>query len=396
MSTYDITLTDPLSSGFTIQPGAFDGPGGSRSNTTLRLYGRGALEWGEAVDENLVRLAETFAGATAPLNPLPGQLWMRVRYYWHDTSATATTGWWFYNPAINAATNLPTGWQRLNSTGTISSVAATNPTIGSYYFDATTSILYRWDAAYKQAAAAWMPRAFSSSNLGGAAPTVQPEQDLRVWDRYSNGGAGQWVPPVTTSSSTIAPQQPQVGALWFDTANQTLKFWNGSSWVVLVGGNGSSLTIPTLSLTGDINMQSHRITNLVMSVNATPSEAANKSYVDATISSSLGSSGFAADNAVVHKSGDTMSGTLNMSNNTISSVAAPVGANDATNKHYVDTTVSQAITRLGTIVAPSTTPTIYTSLVSSNKAGDIAIVGGNIYIAVAANAWRQVWPPLYQ
>jgi len=45
MSTYDITLSDPLKSGFLIQPGGFNGPGGAQSNSSLRLYGRGALEW---------------------------------------------------------------------------------------------------------------------------------------------------------------------------------------------------------------------------------------------------------------------------------------------------------------------------------------------------------------
>ena len=43
MSTYDITPTDPLRDGFLISPGSFDGPGGSRANTTLRLYGEALL-----------------------------------------------------------------------------------------------------------------------------------------------------------------------------------------------------------------------------------------------------------------------------------------------------------------------------------------------------------------
>ena len=89
MTTYVIDYSDPLKSEFSIQPGSFDGPGGSVSSTSLRLYGRGALEWGESVDENLVRLLENFAGATPPLNPTAGQMWFQQKLYWRNTTPGA-------------------------------------------------------------------------------------------------------------------------------------------------------------------------------------------------------------------------------------------------------------------------------------------------------------------
>ena len=42
----------------------------------------------------------------------------------------------------------------------------------------------------------------------------------------------------------------------------------------------------------------------------------------------------------VNKAGDTMSGTLNMGNNTIAAVANPINSTDAVNKNYVDSLVS--------------------------------------------------------
>lgn len=50
-------------------------------NTTscsLALVGRGAVNYGQAFAENFVKLAENFANATAPSNPLTGQQWYDV------------------------------------------------------------------------------------------------------------------------------------------------------------------------------------------------------------------------------------------------------------------------------------------------------------------------------
>ena len=41
-------------------------------------------------------------------------------------------------------------------------------------------------------------------------------------------------------------------------------------------------------------------------------------------------------NTKVNKSGDTMSGELNMGNNKITDLSAPISDNDATNKKFVD------------------------------------------------------------
>ena len=151
---YIIDFTDPLKQSFSIPVSGFNGPGGTQANTTLRLYGRGALDWGEAVDEDLVRLVENFSGASSPLYPTDGQMWREVRMYWHNTTAGPSDGWYVYNPNTHI-------WALANGTGTIGS-GPTTPTIGNLYFDNATSKLYLYDSRYKQQTAAYFERSYSA------------------------------------------------------------------------------------------------------------------------------------------------------------------------------------------------------------------------------------------
>lgn len=432
MSTYDITLTDPLMSGFTIQPGAFDGPGGSRANTTLRLYGRGALEWGEAVDEDLVRLAETFAGSTPPLNPIPGQLWMRVRYYWHDTSATPTTGWWFYDPRVGQR-----AWQRLNGTGTISDSPSSNPTIGSYYVDTTTNALYRWDSAYKQAGAAWLNRNYSASNLSGSAPSQQPEQDLLVWDQFANSGAGRWATPLTVAAVGSAPQEAQQGTLWYDLTTGKLKIWTGTEWKEILGPTNGGAT----TATGNINMQNYSITNLADgNIVAGNKEAVNGGTVYAyvtdaisdlsgvylpltggTVTGNLTVNGTSSHGGTANFSGNvnisgtaaigtanitalTVSSSASMNNQRIQSLGNGTAASDAVNKGQLDTAITNLSNSLGGITSANVS--MVWSGSGTYKKGDIYVDTSQaiprIYIAVASGTaappstnWRLVFPAAF-
>lgn len=52
----------------TLQPGALNGPGGVQRDSDLRLYGMGALLWGEGVGENFLRITENFASPAKELN----------------------------------------------------------------------------------------------------------------------------------------------------------------------------------------------------------------------------------------------------------------------------------------------------------------------------------------
>ena len=89
------------------------------------------------------------------------------------------------------------------------------------------------------------------------------------------------------------------------------------------------------TMSGALDMQNHKVTNV-----AAPTEtadAANKGYVDTAVS---GLTDGTTAMPYVKKSGDTMTGALNMQNNKVTNVAAPTETADAANKGYVDTAIS--------------------------------------------------------
>lgn len=64
------------------------------STTDITLVGKGYIGFGEAVNENFVKMLENFSGTSAPTNPLAGQLWwdssaLRLKVY---TGSYWTTG----------------------------------------------------------------------------------------------------------------------------------------------------------------------------------------------------------------------------------------------------------------------------------------------------------------
>lgn len=141
-----------------LQPGALNGPGGTQRNSDLRLYGLGALLWGEGMDENILRLAENFACPPKELNdynpssglndydpasdpvlpkdendlgvgqgitvPIPGQQWYNTnngQMYTYDGSSWAISG------------GISTG-----------STAPSNPEEGDLWFDTNVPQLKIW------------------------------------------------------------------------------------------------------------------------------------------------------------------------------------------------------------------------------------------------------------
>ena len=80
------------------------------------------------------------------------------------------------------------------------------------------------------------------------------------------------------------------------------------------------------TMTGDLNMNTHKITGVATPTGNT--DAANKEYVDNTTTE--------LDGKFLPLAGGTMSGNIDMNGNTIQNVKDPVNAQDAANKEYVD------------------------------------------------------------
>ena len=85
------------------------------------------------------------------------------------------------------------------------------------------------------------------------------------------------------------------------------------------------------TMTGTLDMQNHKVTNVAVPTET--ADAANKGYVDTAIS---GLTNGTTAMPYVKKAGDSMSGVLSMSNNKVTNVADPTADGDAVNKKYVD------------------------------------------------------------
>jgi hypothetical protein len=297
---YIIDYTDPLKASFSIPPYGFNGPGGNQSNTTMRLYGRGALNWGESVDENLVRLTENFFGATAPLSGSDGQVWLEAQLYWHNTTAGVYDGWYVYNLVDN-------DWDLVNGTGTVAS-SAVSTTLGSVYYDAGASTFYLYESLYKQQPADWIPRAFTVSTV---APTASDEPVVN-WKTY-NSHRGEWLFHSNAIMSATAPDVDLVkgGNTWINTTDGSLSYFNGTDWVSLVASESI------------IDMGGNNLINLPDQTYELPdsNNAASIKYVNTAITTVVGDVG--AD--YVLKAGDTMTGALVLAGNPVNPLeAAPM------------------------------------------------------------------------
>lgn len=123
--TYTINKTDgnELTK---IPDGTFD-----TSSTSITLIGKNVTSFGEALNENFVKLLENFASTTAPENPVRGQIWFDVsnnRLNVYDGSAFRASG----GPQVGprAPTSLVTGDLWIN-----------NDTNQLYFYDGTDLVL---------------------------------------------------------------------------------------------------------------------------------------------------------------------------------------------------------------------------------------------------------------
>ena len=85
---YIIKKTDPANGQFTIKPYTTNGPAtpvltapldtnAVTANTSLILLGKGMNDYGDIIASDFVHMLENFAGPTAPVYPLQGQLWYK-------------------------------------------------------------------------------------------------------------------------------------------------------------------------------------------------------------------------------------------------------------------------------------------------------------------------------
>lgn len=326
MTTYNIDYSDPLRTGFSIVPGGLDGPGGIESHTSLRLYGRGALEWGESVDENLVRLNENFAGATAPVVPIAGQLWVRQSLYVKNGAS-------FFRWNISLEI-----WQPLTVVTVANSITAQLPgtSVGSYVYSTADAKLYRWDAAYKQKAASWLPR---SLTVQATNPTSQlPVQDLLIYDEYTS----TWVPPRATAIGAGLPASGDYdGQFYYDTDTGILYIWNAreNEWQAILGPSNGGGSSPA---SGDIDMQNlYSVINMVTPLSTSLHHATTVEYVNTEIGNAISSMTSTNSGLYVTKTGgSTMNGTYTLTGTLNASATVSAATLTGTNATITNGTVT--------------------------------------------------------
>lgn len=403
MTTYFINFADPLRNrfptglnygeqvyAFAIAPGGFNGPGGSVSSSNLRLYGRGALEWGEAVDENMLRLAENFSGSTPPPFAVGGQLWLETRLYfktptvWYrfnlETSTPGNSMWDILPqiPSPGTGIGIVSGGV---AAGTGSNVPPTNPQPGSYWFTAggpsgndafglplKPNTLYRWDQPFKQMPAGWIERVRTDDTL---APTIttNPRRSLLYWAEFEQG----WTSAPVSIVAPTAPTPGTTGGFWFNTTDGQPYVFDGTTWdqiVTVPFANGATGYVQKAgdTMSGILSMGGNRITNVADPIGA--QDAVTLTYANVNF---------------VNTAGDTMSGPLILSGD-------PVAALGAATKQYVD----------NSLTGSGFSSVRVSPYVGAYNTGDIYVVGGVIYIAIAAGVgappggnWRQVFPAQY-
>lgn len=405
MTTYFINFADPLRNrfptaspygdriyAFSIAPGGFDGPGGSVSSSNLRLYGRGALEWGEAVDEDLLRLAENFSGSTPPPFATGGQLWLQTRLYfktptvWYrfnlETSTPGNSMWDVLPqvPSPGSGVGIVSGGV---GPGTGSNVPPAVPVAGSYWFTGAgpfglivdafgnpivANTLYRYDQPFRQMPVGWIERVRTEDTV---APTIatNPQRSLLYWAEFEQGWASA---PVSIVAPT-APTPGTIGGFWFNTTDGQPYVFDGTTWdqiVTVPFANGATGYVQKTgdTMSGILSMGGNRITNVTDP--AAAQDAMTLAYADANY---------------VNTAGDTMTGPLILSGD-------PILALGAATKQYVDN--SLAGSGFSTVRVPP--------YVGAYNTGDIYVDSGVIYIATAAGVgappggnWAQVFPAQY-
>lgn len=155
-------------------------------STSLRLPGKGVLNWGEAYINNFVHLLENFASSYEPIGPQVGQIWYNTGT--GDLLVYTTSKIW---EVINKDNNIEAKFDELIKQLNRSSagiVAPQNAQQGQTWFDTSNNVLKVYNGD--------------------------------VWVSFGFNSSASYVPPAT----------PQASDLWFDKNVSNLKVHDGEEY----------------------------------------------------------------------------------------------------------------------------------------------------------------------
>jgi hypothetical protein len=180
-------------------------------STSLKLPGKGVLNWGEAYINNFVHLLENFASSTEPRNPQVGQIWYNTS---NGTLVVYTIAqeWEVVNKDTDIEAKFDALVERISesSAGTI---PPTDANAGQTWFDTNINVLKVYNGTD------WAAFGFNSSS-SYIQPTDAEASDLWFDKNIKNvkvhdGNTFQRI--LSTIESVSQPQDASIGQWWTNT-----------------------------------------------------------------------------------------------------------------------------------------------------------------------------------
>jgi hypothetical protein len=247
------------------------------ANTALALAGKNFMGWGEPYANNFTHLLENFASDTQPSKRRTGQVW-------YDTANKVIKVWDTRDSAWTAI------GQSAKKLANAVNIAISGDATGTTSFDGSTNVSIAVTLATLMTGVG--STANSAANIPGVvynSPAIVVDSKGRITSLTNSGGDGAG-PSQYVSSFTGAVTRS--GAVTLTSAD------------------------------------------VVAALGFTPTANGITGINSSQITSALGYTP-ANDAAVVHKAGDTMSGTLNMNGNRITGLQSPISGGDPVNLSYL-------------------------------------------------------------
>lgn len=184
-------------------------------HTSLSLWGRGTINWGQLEQNNFVHLLENFADNSAPLNPITGQLW-------YDTGVSPAV---IRVCNVDSITHIAT-WKAVSDTS--SDTEPTPATPGQIWFDRPNNLLKFWDGVK------WEILSINSVSTNPVSGTIgqiiynTTTNVLEYWDGV------KWQVLNSSNAGNTPPPSGVLGQLWFNINTQQMMVFNGTAWTNIV------------------------------------------------------------------------------------------------------------------------------------------------------------------